>query len=936
MRLVGRESELEIVDRFLEAARAGPAGLVLTGAPGIGKTELWREGQRRAASGGYRVLTARPVEVEASFSFAALGDLLGEADAFLNQLPAPQRRALEVALLRREDGGPVEPRAVAIATLSLLRALAAVGPILLAVDDVQWLDTPSLSVLEYAVRRLRTEAIAILATRREDSTDHDVPLLRAVAGSAGARLPVKPLSLGAMHQLLHERIGPGLQRYTVLRVYEVSAGNPMVALEVARLLAEQGVHPRPGEELPVPVSVQALLAQRLSAVSPATLQVLAIAASLAQPSTELLARAAPRTAMPALEKASQAGLVEVIKGRVEFTHPLLRFVVRSGMSDAQRRQLHARLATLAEQSEERVRHLALSVDRADEGVAAQLESVALTVIARGAPVAGGELLEQAATLTPGTLMMEAARRRLAAANASFLAGDARRCRTLLEDLLPALPHGRLRSEALCQLGLVRCFTDDVARGTELLEQSAGEASDDPERRFAALVTLALGKASRLQIAECRQLLEDALRLAESSGHETGATEAMSSLSFWRFVTGDESFGDLLERAKRRARVDPTVRLTFGPDFWSAQILRCTDQLQAASNEIQLVHARAEEQGDEGSLLPINNVVAEIDLAAGAWPSALQHATESAEIAARYGFLAFSVLGHALRGVIQAHLGLEGDARASLATGSDAANQTGFLSATMYLRWARGFLELSRGNPKGADEQLGDIAAMTVAFGVVEPGAIPWHLDEVEALVALGRLDDAEALLVPYLEAAERRERRWCRAAGLRCRALLNAARGNLQSALDDARVAATLAEEGQRPFELARCLLVKGIVERRANNRAAATIDLRRAETLFERLEARLWLARARDELRRAEGKPHSGDALSATEFRVAKLAAEGRSNPEIAAALFMSRKTVEANLARTYRKLGVRMRVQLAGVLDGASHSQDTPWGAREPAPKK
>lgn len=917
LKLAGRESDLNRVSEFLSTATRGPAGLVLSGPAGIGKSELWQAAVRLAEVEGFRVLSARPVEVEASFSFSALGDLLaGALDPVLPSLAGPQRRALEVALLRVDDGLALEPRAVGIALFNVLLALASASPVLIAIDDVQWLDTPSQGVLEYAVRRLKLEPIAILASARVEGGARDVQVVRALPSEAASNLRLQPLSIGAIHRILHDRTRTNLQRYTVLRIHEASGGNPMLALEIAAVLEADAVTPRPGAPLPVPVSMQEMLARRISTMTAQTRSVLEVAASLAQPTIEVLSRTSRANPVAALGEASRAGLIAVRDSRVEFTHPLLRYVIAHSLQPNQRLRLHARLAAVVDNPEERARHLALSVDRPDERVAGELEAAAKGALARGGAIAAAELLEQASALTPADHILDSVRRRLATADAYFYAGDGGRSATVLQRLLEVPMTPAFRSQALCRLGLVRCFTDSVPAAIALLEQAAELAGDDAHLRVGALLPLALAKAASIRIEESRAHVEEALVVAQAGGDQTGVTEAMSQVAFWRFAITEQPYTSLLEEARERALADPAVRLTFGPDFWAGRILKNTDDLAGARSAVARVHSMAEERGDEESLISINNVLAEIELAAGDWQAALRHANESVELSTGGGWEAYAALGYALSALTQAHLGLVDSARETAATGSRVVEKTGFLSATLYLRWTLGFIALSKGNAAAADAELGDLAAMSVAYGVLEPGEALWLMDEAEALVALGRVIDAQTLIDAYLAASRQRDRRWCLAAGLRTRALALGASGELGAALADAEQAVELAESGGRPFELARCLLVRGILERRCKNRTAARQTLARAAEMFTRLGALLWLTRATEELNRAGAKPHGADDLSVTEQRVAVLASDGRTNPEIAAALYMSRKTVEANLARAYRKLGIRTRMQLREAL--------------------
>ena len=262
---------------------------MIEGEAGAGKTTLWLAAHEEARERGYRVLETRPAEAEAGLPFAGLGDLVESTlDEVLDELPEPQADALRVALLLAPPGGaPPDERAVAVAVLGVLRELAGTGPVLVAVDDVQWLDPPSAKVVSFAWRRLREEPVGLLLAHRLGT---DAP-----AGLADdervSPLAVGPLALGAVHRLLHSRLGLVLPRPALRRVHEVSGGNPFFALELGRALQAHEAELSPGEPLPVPDRLQELVRVRLEALPPESRDVLAAAAALSQPTIGLLAAA---------------------------------------------------------------------------------------------------------------------------------------------------------------------------------------------------------------------------------------------------------------------------------------------------------------------------------------------------------------------------------------------------------------------------------------------------------------------------------------------------------------------------------------------------------------------------------------------------------------------------------------------------------------------
>jgi predicted ATPase len=240
--VVGRERELETIASFLELETPGGRVLVLEGEAGIGKTTLWRAGVDAGRELSHVVLHASPAEKEAMFAYSVVSDLLEEVlDDVLTELPEPQRRALEVALLRRaSDGTPPEQHTLGVALLAVLRTLAASGPVLLAVDDVQWLDPSSSAMLEFATRRLRDERLALLVSRRQESPSAAGRLELAMPEERRLVFRVGPLSMGALHRLLRDRLGTTLARPALRRVHDASGGNPFYALELVRALESSG------------------------------------------------------------------------------------------------------------------------------------------------------------------------------------------------------------------------------------------------------------------------------------------------------------------------------------------------------------------------------------------------------------------------------------------------------------------------------------------------------------------------------------------------------------------------------------------------------------------------------------------------------------------------------------------------------------------------
>src|SRR5262245_58180035 len=338
------------VAAFLDAVGSGPAGLVLEGAAGIGKTTVWAAGAALGAGRGYTVLSCRPAESEARLSFAALGDLLGgvlgEAVA---GLPAPQRRALEVALLLADPAGsPPEQTAVCVAFLGVLRRLAAAGPVVVAVDDLQWLDAPSAAAVQFAARRLGEERAGLLASARTGGGGQALPAAgTGLPAERVTRLRVGPLPLGAFESVLRASAGAGLSRLTIRRLFDASGGNPFYGLELARALHRAGAEPLPEEPLPVPADLRAVLGARLAALPAGARDVLLVAACLRSPTATMLEQAGGPAALASLQAAASQGVVELENARVRFSHPLFASAIYSGTPPGRRREVHRWLSEIA-------------------------------------------------------------------------------------------------------------------------------------------------------------------------------------------------------------------------------------------------------------------------------------------------------------------------------------------------------------------------------------------------------------------------------------------------------------------------------------------------------------------------------------------------------------------------------------------------------------
>src|SRR5579859_2770931 len=527
--IVGREPELRKMAAFLDSAAEGTSALYLVGGPGIGKTTLWEAGLEEGRRRGYRVLSCRPVESEAPLSYAALADLLATVpEVVLGVLPRTQRIALEAALLRSSTRtGNHDHRAVATGLLSVLNGLAREAPVLVAIDDLQWLDASSRRALEFAVRR-RSARIGILASIRSTARDARYAEAQLSDGEQREHLEVGPLSLGSLSRLLKQRTGRTYSRPAMVRVLGVSGGNPFFALELARVLGDMQAQTA---GMRYPATLADVARARLAHLDPRAAEVLLAAAALAVPTVEVLERL-QAGATASLERAEELEVVEIEGNRVRFAHPLLASGVYAMASPARRRDIHRRLAAAGLDPEERARHLALAAVKADAETIAALDEAALRARQRGAPAAAAELLELALRLGADDSL-----RRLTAARHHFDSGDPLRARALLEETIERLHGGLLRAEAQSLLASVRLHDDSYAEAAGLLEQALEDAGDNARLRVRIQLQLGyvLTNLGRVNDAVAMQpsTLEDAERLADRAL----LASALAASAITRFLNG---------------------------------------------------------------------------------------------------------------------------------------------------------------------------------------------------------------------------------------------------------------------------------------------------------------------------------------------------------------------------------------------------------------
>jgi len=889
---------------FLDAERPSERALVLTGGPGIGKTTLWEAAIEASRTAGRRLLSARPSSAEAGLPFAALIDLCETVDgSVLSEIPAPQRRALEVALLRAEPQGEApEPQAIALGFLGAARALAAEAALMIAIDDVQWLDASSADALVFAVRRLSAYPVTLLLARRPDAPS---TLERALEHNELQHMEVGPLSLGATRALLAARLGLSVPRQVLRRITEFTLGNPLFVLEVGRVLRERGI-PRIGDDFPVPDGIEDVLGTRVAALSaPVRRLLLALALGGELRLSELLAV----SDRAALDDAIDARLLVTGRDRARPSHPLLAAAAMTQARRSERRELHLALAGAVTDPPLRALHLALASADVDPDLADAVAAAARTASARGARQQAAELAGHALRLTPADAP-ERSERVLWLGGLLYQAGELQALTELLRPELASLPAGRQRARAwllLCEGAGPRNLTDL----TRHLDLALSESDGEPLLRAEALAQKSCNASAGaiVDIHQAEAWAQDALDAATEEG---GPVEQLAryALCWARGLTG-RPIDDLCAAYASDAR--GAMHIATSPERVAGQQLVWRGELAAARTTLTRLQAAADEQGDPTSYALARLHVCELDLRAGDWDAADRLLEEWGDPSERE--LLVPPMYERCRALLAAGRGQPEEAERWATEAIARARATESRWDELEALRARGVAALLARGPAAALESFQPVWEHTIRERVDELGVFPVAPDLVEALAEAGAIDEARGVSRRLRELAVQQEHPWGLATAERCEALL-ALSANGYSDTEAARLAHAAdayCALGLR-FDAARCLLSLGRMQRRLKKWGAARESLGQAGDAFESLGSAGWAEQARAEDARVGGRRAAASGeLTPTERRVAALAADGLSNQEIAHKLFITVHTVEVHLSRVYAKLGVRSRGQLA-----------------------
>ena len=916
---MGRDDELARIDALLEYARSGvSSALILRGEPGVGKSALLRAASGRAL--GMTLLSATGIEAESELPYAGLSELLHPLFELLPEIPRPQAEALSVALAL---GPPVatDPFAVSAATLSLLAAAADRNPILAVVDDAHWLDAASRDALLFAVRRLHADRVALLFSVREGEVAEFRP-------TGIPDLIVEGLSADGSRRLIAQAFPGPVSAAVADQLQQATNGNPLAILESLQVLSSQqlaGVAPL-DEPLPTGPAIQRSFERRVSGLPEETRRALLLVASSHSGSIDEIRRACCEvgTILTALDAAEVAGLVRNDGLRIGFRHPLMRSAVYHGASPPDRRAAHRALAAVLSEPKEKVPrawHLAAAAQGEDENVAAALEEAAIEARHRSGLAAASRAFERAARLTPDA-ERRAARLHEAGTDA-YIGGESQRGIALLDEALPlaagillraAISHSRARAEM---------WTGSPARARQILLPAAQEIeATDPTTATLMLVDAATttiqegdveGDFERT-VNEAYRVAEEAYRVGLRAG---GQAQAAAAGAYGKALIGfrrpDESGARLayrllvqsLEAIDERESLQLAVQLIN-----SAQAFLYYEEFDRMRGPLERLIAAARAASAPGALPYALGHLSELDFRMGRWAQAYAEASEAVALAIELGHTFSLIYALACLAWIEAGRGLEVDCEAHVRQMVSVSPHAKMIVGG-YAARIGGLLMLGFGRNEEAIKHLEPLSRLMRSGMIGAPFLFQETPDLIEAYVHTGRRDQAEATLAELEDQAQSCPGTWALAAAGQCRGLLQ---DDFERAFSGA---LELHDRTTMPFERARTELCYGERLRRAKQRGDARDHLHNALQSFEAIGARPWAERARNELR-ATGEtvrriPAAIDELTLQELQVALKVAEGATNREAGAALFISPKTVEAHLSRIYSKLGLRSRTELA-----------------------
>jgi DNA-binding NarL/FixJ family response regulator len=908
--LYGRDAERTAIGALLDRARASRSGaLVVRGEAGIGKTALLEDARERATD--MHVLSVRGVESERELPFAGLHQLVRPALGLLDELPAPQARALRGALGLSERSGD-DRFLISAACLSLLSELAEKRPVLCLVDDAHWLDTPSVDALLFVARRIDAEGIVMLIAAREaEETRFEARAL--------PDLFVGGLEPDAAERLLtsagERMIAPAVREALVRQ----ADGNALALVELPGALSDPqlaGSEALP-DTLPLTRDLGRLYLDRVQRLPHDAQQLLLLIAADDTNRLGPVLRAAEALGIAegALQSAEHSGLVVVAGTRVDVRHPLIRSAVYQGVASSDRRRAHLALALALDDDEyadQRAWHrAAAAVDEAAD-VAEELERTAERARLRSGHAAAGTALERAAALSPDS--ESRGRRLVAAATAAWHAGQAQRASTLVERASPLVSEPHLRASLEHVRGEIQLRCGGLVEACDILMQGAAAIAPLDARK--ALEMLLAAREAAGWAGDTPRTVESGRRAAELPRSDDAEYAFLADLlvGVGSLYEGDAAMGTPMVQA-----VVAQAESISEPSWlaWAGAGARAIGDEAGEARLLQRAVVLARQSGAVDKLTYVLMASALMGVLDGR-PAGEVEAAEGLALGREAG-LTNAVSTHlAMLAWFAALRGAEEECRAYASEANELATTRGAVFSSSIADWAIGLLELSRRQPEAAADRLAGIDHPYFALASAP--------DLVEASVRADRREGARAAAALFSGFSQSDAPVWAQALAARCRALL-ATDSKSDAAFAEA---LDLHAKSDRPFDSARTKLLHGEHLRRVRRRSDARVQLRAALDEFEALDMATWAERARVELR-ASGEtarrrdPSTMSQLTPQELQVARLVSEGLSNKEVAAHLFLSPRTIDAHLRNVFAKLGLTSRMQLARLqFDSATAGAD------------
>jgi DNA-binding NarL/FixJ family response regulator len=900
--LLGRAPEQERLGTLLESARQGAsAAAVITGEAGIGKSALLNAVVARAD--GMTVLRARGFESESELAFSGLAELLRPVEGRLSSLRDAQRDALQGALALGPPSGS-DPLVVFIATLNLLAAAADELPVLVVVDDAQWLDRPTASALAYVGRHLHAEGVVLLVATRDGAGAFDADGLEVLA--------LGPLDRTAAAELARRMV---VADAVASRLAVLTGGNPLALIELTGTLTEEqrvGIDAL-GEPVPSSGWAEHVFGRRLGELPDHSLRALLVAAAAGREDMLTVARAlaADGLEVHTLEAAESAGLVTLAGGRLQFRHPLIRSAAYHLAAAPDRRSAHLAVAASLiddDRADERAWHLAAAAVEPDAAVAEQMERAGRAAAQRGGYATAVRALRRAAVLAPDGADRE--RLMLDAADAAQRVGAIATALDVLDEVDELRPAGAELARAELLRGRIEARTGSTERAYELMVSAASRLETlDPVAAVLALVESVDPCIRAGRPADALATAERAARAAEGlpGSAPLYAQLAIAAASVFTGRVEDAS-RLVLGAAEAAARSDDMVH-DLQLRAYLGMTLAFAEEWERAQRFLTALVADCERLAP--AVLPYPLVaLGWLQRGTGEWGAAVTNLELAVRYSAEAGRDNDECWAHSVLAWIRAAQGRAEEVERHIARQLEVDRELGLPYQVMTTDAARGLLALGAGDGPAAIPHLERALERKQRYGYSDASTHPSVTpDLVEALVRAGRAEEAAALAERFAADAVRPS---SRAMELRCRALLSgddAAPGLFEQAIE-------LHTAAGDPFAGARSRLLLGERLRRMGLRRPAREHLEAASAVFEELGAAPLAARAAKEqgrtARRLRPAEEARDELTPSEHQVASLVVQGLSNRDIAQRMFLSVKSVEAHLTRIYRKLDVRSRFQL------------------------